>query len=85
MSFCMHRLDFTISLLVNIDDILVKGSSLPKIESLIQFLHEKVIVKNLWDAKYFIRLKLYRSLEGIFINQQKFIRDINQDMGLLLA
>ncbi|EPS62921.1 hypothetical protein M569_11867 [Genlisea aurea] len=69
-------------LLIYVDDILVTGSSAKAIDRLTSFLDKKFSLKNLGEAKYFLGLELFRSTEGIFVNQRKFILDIVKDVGL---
>lgn len=72
-------------LLVYVDDLLVAGTLEALISKLKQSLHLAFTIKDLGYAKYFLGLEIARSIDGIFINQRKYILDIISDTGMLQA
>ncbi|KAL2230905.1 UNVERIFIED_CONTAM: putative mitochondrial protein [Sesamum indicum] len=74
-----------LALLVYVDDILVTTTSMQHIQSVKHYIHSLFTIKDLDDARYFLRLEIGRNSEGIFVVQSKYIHDIVQDTGLVAA
>ncbi|GAA0147334.1 hypothetical protein LIER_42949 [Lithospermum erythrorhizon] len=47
-----------------------------------EFLHKEFTIKDLGIAKYFLGIEIARSCDGLFLRQQKYIRDIVADMKM---
>lgn len=65
------------------DDLLLTGNSEAEIHKVKRFLDHKFSIKDLNYAKYFLGLEITRSLDGIYVNQRKYILDMLEDAGLL--
>ncbi|GAA0165401.1 transmembrane signal receptor [Lithospermum erythrorhizon] len=83
--FVMSTPDVFLVLIVYVDDILLTGSSEDAMESVKRFLDEQFTIKDLGTAKYFLGLEIAKSQHGMFITQQKYIKDIIQDMKMVDA
>ncbi|KAL0462665.1 UNVERIFIED_CONTAM: Retrovirus-related Pol polyprotein from transposon RE1 [Sesamum latifolium] len=70
------------ALLVYVDDILLTTPTVHLIQSLKEFLHSLFTIKDLGEARYFLSLEIARSSDGLYVAQNKYIRDIIQDIGL---
>ena len=64
------------------DDLLVTGNDLPEIESIKSLLHQKFIIKDLGDLKYFLGIEVFRTDESIQLNQKKYKLDLLADAHL---
>ncbi|XP_042988889.1 uncharacterized mitochondrial protein AtMg00810-like [Carya illinoinensis] len=71
--------------LVYVDDILVAGNDLSKIEDFKRVLSTNFKTKDLGPLKYFFGLEVARSSKDIFLNQRKYALDILKDIGQLGA
>ncbi|RDX70851.1 putative mitochondrial protein, partial [Mucuna pruriens] len=65
-------------LLVYVDDIVVIDSDQEAISKLKLMLHSTFHMKELGHLTYFLGLEVHYHLEGIFLNQQKYIQDLIQ-------
>ncbi|KAL2252571.1 UNVERIFIED_CONTAM: Retrovirus-related Pol polyprotein from transposon RE2 [Sesamum indicum] len=70
------------SLLVYVDDILITGPSLADIKQVKAHLHALFPIKEIGDARYFIRLQITRGTKSLYVAETKYIMDILQDTGL---
>lgn len=61
-----------ITLLVYVDDIVITSPSIDAIQSLKEFLHGHLKLKDLGDLKYFLGLKLARSSKGLVIFERYY-------------
>ena len=62
--------------MVYIDDIIITGSDLNGIKDIKAFLHSSFHMKDLSNLQYFLGLEVHTSKQGIFINQQKYAKDL---------
>lgn len=69
-------------LLVYVDDILITGTDMDKIQHLKASLHTSFHMKDLGSLAYFLGLEIHRSCKGIFVNQHKYLNDILTLAGL---
>ena len=72
-------------LLVYVDDIILAGSSENEIQQVTKYLDKTFKVKDLGELKYFLRLEVARSHNGIHIYQIKYAIDILSETGLVGA
>ncbi|CAM8888286.1 unnamed protein product [Rhodiola kirilowii] len=77
-----HNGEFLI-LLVYVDDVIITGTSIPRIDHVKAFIHDAFRIKDLGTLKYFLGLEVARSSKGIFINQRKYVLDLLAETGLL--
>ncbi|GKB52403.1 ribonuclease H-like domain-containing protein, partial [Tanacetum coccineum] len=75
--------DVFIALLVYVDDIIITGNNLTKIEKFKQFLKTKFMIKDLGKLKYFLGIKVLDTLKGICLNQKKYCLELIDEFGLL--
>jgi len=55
-----------------VDDILLKGNDLTKIERVQDCLLQQFCIKDLGDLKYFLGIEFSRSKAGIYMSQKKY-------------
>lgn len=53
--------------LIYVDDVVLAGVSIHKIQAVKSFLHDKFWIKDISELKYFLRLEVARSLSGIVL------------------
>lgn len=69
-------------LIVYVDDLLISSSSKELITELKHSLHVAFTIKDLGYAKYFLGLEIAQSSTGIYVNQRKYIYDIDAGTDL---
>ncbi|GAA0169799.1 hypothetical protein LIER_40832 [Lithospermum erythrorhizon] len=69
-------------LVVYIDDILLTGTSEEDMVAVKQLLHNKFTIKDLRIAIYFLGIEIARSSEGMYLSQQKYVKDIIKDLNM---
>ena len=73
-----------IALIVYVDDIIVTRNDNKEKNTLKQRLAKEFEIKDLGKLKYFLRIEVARSKQGIFISQQKYVIDLlNRNMLLI--
>jgi hypothetical protein len=81
--FTLHKEhDFT-ALLVYVDDVILAGNSMAEFDRIKTVFNVAFKIKNLGQLKYFLRLEVAHSKEGITISQRKYCLDLLKDSGLL--
>ncbi|GJT63230.1 ribonuclease H-like domain-containing protein [Tanacetum coccineum] len=75
--------DVFIALLVYVDDIIITGNSLAKIEKVKQFLKTKFMIKHLGKLKYFLGIEVLDTPKGICLNQRKYCLELIDEFRLL--
>lgn len=85
-SMFTHHSDSSITLvLVYVDDLLLAGSDLVKINHLKAMLSTTFNMKDLGDVKYFLGLEIDRSSAGFFVSQKKYALDLIREFGVEAA
>lgn len=64
------------------DDTLIIGTNLRKIQQLKASLHTSFHMKDLGSVAYFLGFEIHKTIKGIFINQLKYLQDIITLEGL---
>ncbi|GKE15668.1 ribonuclease H-like domain-containing protein [Tanacetum coccineum] len=77
--------DVFIPLLVYVDDIIITGNSLSKINKFKQFLKTKFMIKDLGKLKYFLGIEVLETPSGICLNQRKYCLELIDKFGLLAS
>ncbi|CAM8953582.1 unnamed protein product [Rhodiola kirilowii] len=77
-----HNGEFLI-LLVYVDDVIITGTSITRINHDKAFIHDAFQIKDLGTLKYFLGLEVARASTGIFINQRKYALDLLAETGFL--
>lgn len=72
-------------LLVDVDDLLIMGPQLSHIAVVKKSLHTAFTIKDFGPVKYYLRLEIAHSSEGIFISQYKYIEYLIKNAGLKLS
>lgn len=63
-------------ILVYVDDLLLAGSSIDKINELRSMLSHNFHMKDLGEIRYFLGLEVHRYANGFFISQKKYVMDL---------
>ncbi|KAL5721714.1 hypothetical protein ACHQM5_005324 [Ranunculus cassubicifolius] len=74
--FIMIKSGFTIFLLVYVDDIILTGSNVQCIQSLITKLNSAFALTDLGPLHYFLGIETHRSPNGMFLSQKKYVTDL---------
>jgi hypothetical protein len=74
-----------IALLVYVDDVAIASNDPKAMSSFITLLNDRFKLKDLGPLKYFLGLKIARSIKGIYVNQRKYALEVLEDSGLLAA
>lgn len=74
-----------ITLLVYVDDLILVGNSLIKINSVKHALDSKFKTKDLGSLRYFLGFKINRTSSWIFFNQRRYTLELLQDTGNLAS
>lgn len=83
--FTLLKNDQITILLVNMDDVILAGTSLYEFDKIKSTLHNNFKIKDLRVLKYFLGLEVAHSREGIFISQRKYFLDLLHDTCLLAS
>ncbi|GKV11743.1 hypothetical protein SLEP1_g22966 [Rubroshorea leprosula] len=75
----------TILLLLYVDDIVLTASSLTLLQEVINNLSNKFALKDLGSLSYFLGIEVTKFLEGIFLSQAKYSRDVLTQASMLEA
>jgi len=71
-----------IAVFVYVDDLLFTGSNLSLIQQFKTHLYKWLHMKDLGDLKYFLRIEVVRSKQGIFLSQRKYVLDLLKETGM---
>ncbi|XP_071699438.1 uncharacterized mitochondrial protein AtMg00810-like [Rutidosis leptorrhynchoides] len=72
-----------IALLVYVDDIVITGNDVDKINEFKVFLISKFLIKDLGELKYFLGIEVLKTNKGICLSQRKYCLELLNDYGLL--
>lgn len=81
--FTKHTATSYTAILVYIDDIIVAVDDLDAIKSIKDYLHCTFNIRDLGLLKYFLKIKVTRFKDGIFLCQRKYALEIREESGLL--
>ncbi|RVW80473.1 Retrovirus-related Pol polyprotein from transposon RE1 [Vitis vinifera] len=70
------------ALIVYVDDMVVTGNDPEERKALQNYLFREFEMKDLGPLKYFLRIEVSRSSEGIFLSQRKYALDLLQEIGM---
>lgn len=68
-----------IAIWVYVDDLLIGGNNLQKIEETKEFLSHNFHMKYLGELRYFLGIEVERISKGIFLSQKKYLVDLQQE------
>ena len=74
--FTKHQNQHHTSILVYVDDLILVGNHSLTITQSKHFLATQFHIKDLGTLRYFLRIEVDRSLQGIFLSQQKYTTDL---------
>ncbi|CAH9142317.1 unnamed protein product [Cuscuta epithymum] len=72
--FVFRQHSQVVYILLYVDDILVTGSSLPRVRSIIQSLSTQFAMKDLGDIHFFLGFQTRRTSQGLFISQRNIFQ-----------
>ncbi|GJZ27410.1 ribonuclease H-like domain-containing protein [Tanacetum coccineum] len=72
-----------LALVVYVDDIIITGNSVSKIEKFKVFLKSKFMIKDLGKLKYFLGIEVVDIDKDICLNQRKYVLDLLSEYGML--
>ena len=81
--FLKRRGELVTCLIIYVDDMIITGSDKEEIVALKDRLFREFEMKDLGELKYFLRIEVLRSKQGIFISQRKYILDLLTETGLM--
>ncbi|XP_022024676.2 uncharacterized mitochondrial protein AtMg00810-like [Helianthus annuus] len=70
-----------IVILIYVDDVIITGNCLAKIEEVKKKLDKNFSIKDLGVLKYFLGIEVARTKEGLVLSQRKYTLDILEDSG----
>ena len=74
--FIQVNYEWSLFVLVYVDDILVIGSDQSALQSLIQKLNSLFALKDLGEVDYFLRIQVKMTQRGIHLCQKKYVTDL---------
>ncbi|CAH9102709.1 unnamed protein product [Cuscuta europaea] len=74
--FVLRQQSQVVYILLYVDDILITGSSLSFVRSIIDSLSTHFAMKDLGDIHFFLGLQAWRTSTCLFLSQQKYISDL---------
>lgn len=69
--------------LIYVDDVIIVGDDLEKIQETKTFLNTRFSMKDLDILKYFLGIEVARVKEGLVLSQRKYTMDILKDSGMI--
>ncbi|GJV57641.1 ribonuclease H-like domain-containing protein [Tanacetum coccineum] len=72
-----------LAFLVYVDDIIITGNNVSKIDKFKVFLKSKFMIQDLGKLKYFLGNEVIDTDKGICLNQRKCVLDLLSDYGML--
>ncbi|KAJ0546332.1 putative RNA-directed DNA polymerase [Helianthus annuus] len=72
-----------IAVLIYVDDVIIVGDNLNKIQETKVFLDMKFSIKDLGPLKFFLGIEVARIKEGMVLSQRKYTLDILEDAGMM--
>ncbi|XP_022014725.1 uncharacterized mitochondrial protein AtMg00810-like [Helianthus annuus] len=81
--FIFRDKEIFITALIYVDDVVLVGNNLKKIQDTKAFLNEKFSIKDLSPLKFFLGIKVARTKEGMVLSQTKYTLDILEETGMM--
>jgi len=81
-SLFIHKADDVyVAALIYVDDVIIVGNSMSKIQHTKAQLDKMSSIKDLGNLKYFLGIEVARTSEGLVLSQRKYTLDILKDSG----
>ncbi|OMO62984.1 Integrase, catalytic core [Corchorus capsularis] len=80
--FIWHSSSDILVLLLYVDDIILTGSSMSVISSLISKLTSSFLVKDLGDLHYFLGIEAHRTSQQLILTQMKYVSSLLSRLGM---
>jgi histone deacetylase 1/2 len=80
--FIYNQSGITVFVLVYVDDIIVTGSSIQAITTLVKDLNTHFAIKDLGDLHYFLGIEVKKVQNGIALTQEKYALDLLERVGM---
>ncbi|GJZ87017.1 putative RNA-directed DNA polymerase [Tanacetum coccineum] len=77
--FIYQTASIIVVVLIYVDDIIITGNCLNKIQEIKKQLDKEFSVKDLGPLKYFLRIEVAKTGDGLVLSQRKYILDILKD------
>ncbi|KAJ0469227.1 putative RNA-directed DNA polymerase [Helianthus annuus] len=81
--FTVQEGELFVAILIYVDDVIITGNHLSKIDSTKKHLSTVFSIKDLGPLKYFLGIEVAKTSDGLVLSQRKYTIDILQDCGLL--
>lgn len=81
--FILHTANYTVYILVYVDDIIITGSTSKIISEVVRGLSTRFSLKDLGPLHYFLGVEVLPSADGIILCQTKYIQDLLSECGML--
>nr|GEZ48146.1 ribonuclease H-like domain-containing protein [Tanacetum cinerariifolium] len=81
--FLKQRGNLITCLIIYVDDMIVTGDDKEEITKLKKYLFTEFEMKDLGRLKYFLRIEVLRSKQGIFMCQKRYILDLLAETGMI--
>lgn len=81
--FILHNVNYSVYILVYVDDIVITDSSSNIISSVVQGLFAQFSLEDLGPSQYFLVVEVLPSVDGIILSQTKYIQDLLFESGML--
>ncbi|XP_022003740.1 uncharacterized mitochondrial protein AtMg00810-like [Helianthus annuus] len=72
-----------VAVLIYVDDVILVGNNLVKIQQTKKYLDKQFSIKDLGRLKYFLGIEVAKTSEGLVLSQRKFTLDILEDSGMM--
>jgi hypothetical protein len=83
--FVLHTSSVHIFVLIYVDDIIITGTDLPKINAIISDLQAEFKMKDLGALSYFLGIHVSRNNQGLYLNQAKYVLDLLHRVDMIGA
>ncbi|KAJ0534952.1 putative RNA-directed DNA polymerase [Helianthus annuus] len=81
--FIFREKDIFVAALIYVDDVIIVGNALNKIQETKLFLDKKFSIKDLGPLKFFLGIEVARTNEGMVLSQRKYTLDILEETGMM--
>ncbi|KAJ0913812.1 putative RNA-directed DNA polymerase [Helianthus annuus] len=71
-----------IAALIYVDDVIITGNDMKKIQEIKNFLDRMFSIKDLGPLKFFLGIEVARTTQGMVLSQRKYTLDILEDTGM---